>query len=44
MDKEKDKKKKRFDNGPCPFCGRALVNLNFLTKLSDGTEVSRAGW
>ena len=34
-----EKQKKRFDNGPCPICGRAIINLNFITKLADGTEV-----
>jgi hypothetical protein len=34
-----EKQKKRYDNGPCPICGRAIINLNFITKLADGTEV-----
>ena len=33
------KKSKRYDNGPCPICGRTLINLNYNTKLSDGTEI-----
>ncbi len=35
----KKNEKGRFDNGPCPVCGRAVVSLNHITKLADGKEV-----
>ncbi|MBQ2041572.1 MAG: hypothetical protein II485_00120 [Firmicutes bacterium] len=37
----KKNEKGRYDNGPCPFCGRAIISLDHITKLSDGTEVCR---
>ena len=34
-----EKKKKRYDNGLCPVCGRPVIYLNYITKLADGKEV-----